>query len=148
MSDSDLIPTGSILVATDFSTTAQAGVDWALEIARNHGTGVILVHALLLPNRATDFVPTEPGITESLWQAAQSRMDEAAAAAREKDVEVTAEVRLGIASEALLEAIEEHDPHLVVIGTRGHTGLKHLLSSTCCWARPPSASCSSRPVRC
>jgi nucleotide-binding universal stress UspA family protein len=42
-------------------------------------------------------------------------------------LEVSAEVRLGLSSEALLEAIQEHDPDLVVLGTRGHTGLKHLL---------------------
>lgn len=127
MTGSSMGSTESILVATDFSATAQAGVEWAMEIARNHDARLTLVHALLLPNRATDFVPTESGITDALWQAAQRRMDEAAATVRESGLDVTAEVRLGLSSEALLEAIREHDPDLVVLGTRGHTGLKHLL---------------------
>jgi nucleotide-binding universal stress UspA family protein len=116
-----------ILAATDFSPTGQACIEWAIEIAREHGGRLDLVHTLVLPNRATDFVPVEPGITDSLWQAAQTRMDETVANVRDKGVEASAEVRLGIPSEAILEAIRERRPDLAVIGTRGHTGLKHLL---------------------
>lgn len=127
MSEPFVRPNPTIMVATDFSDTAQAGVRWAAELARSYGASIDLVHALLLPNRATDFAPSEPGITEALWEAAQTRMDATAEGVRGFGIEVAAEVRLGLPSEAVLEAIAERQPDLVVVGTRGHTGLTHLL---------------------
>ena len=78
----DRTPIRTVLVATDFSDTAQAGIDWALELARTHQAQIVLVHGLMLPNRATDFVPSPPDLTEKLQEAASGRLNEAAERAR------------------------------------------------------------------
>lgn len=119
--------TPPVLAATDFSETATTGVEWAAAQARARNTTLALVHGLLLPNRMADFLPSPPDLTEELQAAAVSRLEEVAQELRERGLEVLPEVRLGLPSEAILEAIAEHRPSLAVLGTRGHTGLGHLL---------------------
>ncbi len=120
-------PIRTILAATDFSDTAQAGVDWAVELARGHGARVVLVHGLLLPHRATDFVPSPPDFSDALQEAASGRLNGAAEAARARGVEVVVELRLGVPSQTIIETAREEQADLVVIGTRGLSGLKHML---------------------
>lgn len=127
MRDANRNPIDQILVATDFSTTAAAGLAWAQEIARDHGAAIRLVHALLLPNAMTDFLPSPPDLTEELRVAANRRLEETVSEVRAAGLEATGEVRLGLASEAIVEATRETRPDLVVVGTRGHSGLRHLL---------------------
>ena len=127
----DRTPIRTVLVATDFSDTAQAGIDWALELARTHQAQIVLVHGLMLPNRATDFVPSPPDLTEKLQEAASGRLNEAAERARGHGAEVVTDLRIGLPSQAILEAAEERSVDLVVLGTRGLGGLQHLfLGST------------------
>lgn len=127
----DRTPIRTVLVATDFSATAQAGIDWALELARTHQAQIVLVHGVMLPNRATDFVPSPPDLTEKLQEAASGRLNEAAERARGRGAEVITDLRVGLPSQAILEAAEERAVDLVVLGTRGLTGLQHLfLGST------------------
>ncbi|MGB3563289.1 MAG: universal stress protein [Thermoanaerobaculia bacterium] len=127
----DRTPIRTVLVATDFSDTAQAGIDWALELARTHQAQIVLVHGVMLPNRATDFVPSPPDLTEKLQEAASGRLNDAAERARGRGVEVITDLRIGLPSQAILEAAEERNVDLVVLGTRGLTGLQHLfLGST------------------
>ena len=120
-------PIRNVLVATDFSPTARAGVDWAIEIARDHGARIRLVHGLLLANRMTDYVPAPPDFTEAIQAAAAARLEEVCDRVRNAGVEVSSDLRLGLPSQAITEAIREEKADLLVIGTRGLTGVSHLL---------------------
>lgn len=131
----------SILVATDFSQTAQAGIDWAVLLATSHGARIELIHALLVPNRATDFVPSPPDFTEALQEAASGKLNEAAEAIRAKGVEVDSHLRLGVPSQVLLQAAEEKKVDAIVIGTRGLTGIRHLLLGSTAARVVQHASC-------
>lgn len=117
----------TILVATDFSDTAQAGIDWAVELARTHDARIALVHALLVPHRATDFVPSPPDFTEALQEAASCRLNEITNEVRTRGVEIVSDLRLGVPSQVILEAAQDQRADCIVIGTRGLTGLRHLL---------------------
>jgi len=116
-----------LLAATDFSETAAAGLDWAVEIASRHGARIYLVHALQLPGATTDFIVSPPDWSEAIQAAALRRLEAEAARVADRGVEVTTDLRLGAAAEAILEAAEERDADLVALGTRGLTGLRHLL---------------------
>jgi len=117
----------TILAATDFSSTARAGVDWAVELALAHGARINLVHALLVPSRATDFVPSPPDFTEALQEAASGRLNEITTKVREMGVEVSSDLHLGVPSQVILESAIHQDADLIVIGTRGLSGFRHLL---------------------
>ena len=117
----------TILVATDFSDTAKAGVDWAIELAGALDARIELIHALLVPSRATDFVPSPPDFTEALQEAASGRLNEITGRVKEMGIEVTSELKLGVPSQVILDSAAEKKADLIVIGTRGLSGLRHLL---------------------
>ena len=118
----------TILVATDFSETAEAGLDWAIDLAKTHGASIDLVHALTLPNQVADYVPSPQVMSDELQQAALRRLDESAGRARDRGIEVKPELLLGLPSRSILEAAESSPAaDLIVIGTRGVTGIRHLL---------------------
>lgn len=115
----------TILVATDFSDNAQSGLDWAIELARPHGAVIDLIHALPLLARSADYLPSPPDMNSELSAAALRRLDKTAARAQEQGVEIRTELIQGLPSESIVEAAAGAD--LIVIGTRGLTGVSHLL---------------------
>ena len=116
-----------ILVATDFSDTAESGVDWAVKIAFDHGAKLKLVHGLLLPIPTADYVAPSPAFTEELQRAAFDRLRETEERARKWGVEVDSELGLGLPSQVIVETAAEAGVDLVVMGTRGLSGIRHLL---------------------
>ena len=117
-----------ILAATDFSETARSALDWAVELARQQGARLELIHAITVP-------PTMPGyappvgldFSEELRDAAESRLAEAAAALKDKGVEVSTFLDLGTPSQVIVQRANTLNARAIVIGTRGLTGLRHLL---------------------
>jgi nucleotide-binding universal stress UspA family protein len=117
----------TLVAATDFSETASAALDWAAEIARPHGVRIELVHALTLPAPPTDLIPPGPAFEEEVERGARERLEQAAEELRTRGLNVTAHLRSGLPSQVILELAEELTADLVVLGTRGLTGLRHLL---------------------
>jgi nucleotide-binding universal stress UspA family protein len=117
----------TILAATDFSETAAAALDWAAEVARPHGARIELVHALTLPAPPTDLIPPGPGFEEEVERGARERLEATAAELRQHGLEVAACLQSGLPSQTILERAEETAADLIVLGTRGLTGLRHLL---------------------
>ena len=121
----------TILVATDFSATADTAVSWAMEVAKLHGARLHVTHGLVLPSHTTDYLPSPPDLSEEIRQAALARLDEVANRAREAGLEVTSGLRIGVPSQSIVAAADDERADLVVIGTRGLSGVEHLfLGST------------------
>lgn len=116
-----------ILAATDFSETAEAALDWASELARLQGARLELIHAVTVPPSLPGFVPPAPVFDEEVRAAAQSRLGEAAVRLREGGGEVTTHLGIGTPSQVILSRAEELPATAIVMGTRGLTGLRHLL---------------------
>ena len=118
----------TVLVATDFSSSADAAIDWGAELARARGGRVVLVHAVDLHGPLTDFLPSPPDLEEHFQGAAVERLEELAAALRARGVaEVETRLEIGVASQAVTQAAEAVAPDLLVQGSRGLTGVAHLL---------------------
>jgi nucleotide-binding universal stress UspA family protein len=117
----------TVVVATDFSTTAAAALDWAAEIARPHGARIELVHALTLPAPPTDLLPPGVEFQEEVERGARERLERTAQELRSAGLEVGSHLATGLPSQVILDRAEELEADLVVLGTRGLTGLKHLL---------------------
>lgn len=116
-----------ILAATDFSETAEAALDWASELARLHGARLELIHAVAVPPSLPGFVPPAPILDEEVRAAAQARLGEAAVRLRETGGEVSTHLGMGTPSQVILSRAEELPAAAIVMGTRGLTGLRHLL---------------------
>ncbi len=121
---------GTILVATDFSTSAAHATDTAIDYAKKFGSKIVLIHAyddpviVAMPLEGGYVMPD--GFYEQVAQAARDRVEEAAREVSATGVEcegvaISVPAAFGIVHEAV-----EREADLIVMGTRGLTGLKHV----------------------
>lgn len=116
-----------ILVGTDFSDTAAAAADWAVELARQQGARVELVHAVTIPPSAPGFIPPGPQLAAAIEQAAVERLAEAAAALGERGIAVETFLGLGTPAQVILERAEATAAEMIAVGSRGLSGLRHVV---------------------
>ena len=118
-----------ILVPLDFSDAVDPILDWAIHMAEEHGSELVLLHVYHLP---VEFQQIEGAyLPADFWanvkQEAEQRLSALAERARGKGVRVEQHVREGYPATIIIEEATELGADLLVIGTHGHTGLKHLL---------------------
>src|SRR4051794_24954633 len=117
-----------ILAATDFSATAAAALDWAVELARQQDARVELIHAVTIPPSIPGYIPSaDTDFQEEVLRAAETRLAEAAAGLTGQGIAITTFLLPGTPSQVILERAGTVSPLAVVLGTRGLTGLRHLL---------------------
>ena len=124
-----MISVQRILVPIDFSPHADAVVEWAAHLALEHDSEIILLHAYHLP---VEFQQLEgaylpPDFWSNVKAEAEQSLGRFADQLREAGIEVEAAVREGYPATVIEEEAERQQADLIVIGTRGLTGLKHLL---------------------
>jgi nucleotide-binding universal stress UspA family protein len=120
-----------ILVATDFSESAEKAVEAATELARKFEAELVLLHAykidipLASPMTAGGYaLPAD--FFERLGTEARQRVEAAAQEITSKGVSTTGIAVEESAAAAIVETAESRDVDLIVMGTRGLTGLKHV----------------------
>lgn len=114
-----------ILVGTDGSESATRAVGRAVEIARQDGAELIVVHAHPDPNVGYALADDE---SPSLDRAREIVRDiETKHAA---DINVRTIVREGEAAGVLLDVAEEEKVGLIVVGNRGMAGAKRFLQGS------------------
>lgn len=119
----------TILVPIDFSPNADAVLEWAAHLGHEHGSRIVLLHAYHLP---VDFQQLEgaylpPDFWAQVKNDATQNLERYAARLREQGLAVEAVIREGYPASVIEEEARDRGVDLIVIGTRGHTGLKHLL---------------------
>jgi nucleotide-binding universal stress UspA family protein len=118
-----------ILVATDFSEQAGRALEAALGLAARTQAEVHLVHALEV---ALPLFEPYAVVLPADWMGEARRLAEQKLQKKHAEVRakgLTGTVHLGDvpAAHAIVERARAIDADLVVIGTHGHTGLKHVL---------------------
>jgi nucleotide-binding universal stress UspA family protein len=118
-----------ILVPTDFSVDANAALTYALELARKFDAPVHLLHVVEDPLAAgmwsSEIYTAEiAGLQVNLKRDAEERLrrsvpDDAGT--------VSTEVRTGSAATQIIQAARETNADLIVMGTRGRTGVAHVI---------------------
>jgi nucleotide-binding universal stress UspA family protein len=121
-------PIRSILVATDFSPDSQRALEWSIELARRTGARISLVHAV-----ASAIVLGQEELALESVRAAQWAAEEAARGRlQQMKAELGAlageiETREGRADAVILDSAKRHRADLIALGTRGRSGLGHVL---------------------
>ena len=121
----------TILVPSDFSSHAAKALETAVELAKVFEAKIVIVHAYLVQpppsvSMQGGYVIPE-GYFEQARDHAHQQVELLASQQKGSGVEVEGKAVEAAASQAILEAAEEIAPDLIVMGTRGQTGLKHVL---------------------
>ena len=138
-----------ILVPLDFSEHSQAALTLATELAKQHDAEIHLVHAYELPTAVT--MAYGVAIPQSVWdgvqEAALARLEEGRAKVAAAGVKVSTHLATGPAADAVTNAAETFGADLIVMGTRGLTGLKHVLLGSVAERTIRSAPCPVLTVK-
>jgi nucleotide-binding universal stress UspA family protein len=118
-----------ILVATDFSETADAAFDYAVDLAKQLGAKVIVMHAYELPvyGFPSGALVASVEMATRIMSGAQEALDAACKARASSGVEISQVVRQGIAWEEVHRVADEVNADLIIIGTHGRKGLSRAL---------------------
>ena len=142
-------PIRRILVATDFSQHSARALEAALDLALQFGAEVDVVHAFDLPIPL--LTPYEVAVPDSYLEqtrnAAAKQLAAAAEQASARGIEVKTHLREVPAATAIAQAAEDVAADLIVMGTRGNTGLKHVLLGSVAERTLRLAPCSVLTVK-
>jgi len=118
-----------ILVPVDFSEHADSVIEWAAHLAEEHGSRLLLLHAYHLP---VEFQQVEGAyLPADFWNSVKDESKKQLAVygeqLRARGLDVEELTREGYPATVIEEAAEQLEADLIVIGSRGRSGLKHLL---------------------
>jgi nucleotide-binding universal stress UspA family protein len=120
---------GTLLVATDFSPHSEQALATAIDLAKRLGARIHLVHAFDLPLPLLS--PYEVAVPDAYLtetrSAAARRLEAAEARVRAEGVEVEAQLSEVPTAQAICDAARAAGADLIVMGTRGNSGLKHIV---------------------
>jgi nucleotide-binding universal stress UspA family protein len=113
----------SVLVAVDFGPTSTRAFDKAIELAARLGMELEIVHACApSPGPVQESGTPQP---YEVW--ANRQLNQLETQARSRGVVARGWLRMETVIFALVEAIEELQPFLVVVGSHGRSGVKRAL---------------------
>lgn len=139
----------TLLVAHDFSPDSDAALERAVDLAKALGADLHVVHVFHVPVEALSpyEIPLPPSLLDEVQAAARRRLEEVTARAREAGVEASAHVRDGSPAEQIDDLARELGADLIVMGTRGLTGLPHVLLGSVAERTVRIASCPVLTVK-
>jgi nucleotide-binding universal stress UspA family protein len=142
-------PIQTILLAVDFSDHSTAATDTAMELARKFGAEIHVVHAyeLHIPMVSPYEVAIPDLYIEESHEAASKKLAEIEGNIRNAGLPVETHLENPPAAIAITRIAEQIGADLIVIGTRGNTGLKHFVLGSVAERTLRLASCSVLTVK-
>ena len=121
----------NILVPTDFSIYADNALEFAVKLAPKMNAGVLIVHVVDIPPLVESFYMEGYGV-DKLYEEAKKNAEEKLAELRikYKVVNINTAVFQGRIVEVLDEIYEMYDTQLIVMGTKGASGLKETFTGS------------------
>lgn len=118
-----------LLCPVDFSASSRDALRIAAELARDWSAPLVVAHVWEPPKWSTGEVMVAPEVIQDMVDAVQAELESWRATAKQFGArEVGTRFLSGVAWDAVLALLKD-DPavDLVVMGTHGRTGLKHVL---------------------
>ncbi|NNE37899.1 MAG: universal stress protein [Gammaproteobacteria bacterium] len=125
-----MVSISKILFPTDFSKNSEQALKYATDIAEKYGAALYIIHVTLGVNQylaydVTAYIPED--MKENERKKLQENLEKLPSAELGKPSSVQHEVLEGLPVPEILQYIKDNDIDVVVMGTHGHTGLKHLV---------------------
>ena len=140
----DAKPFERVLAAVDFSEDADRALDAAVEFSKQFGAELHVVHALDL--RFPVITPYEivipTGFIDEARKSAAAKLDTMVQKAATEGVTAVSHLIEAPAVAAIVDLAEKLGPDLLVMGTRGRTGLKHVVLGSVAERTMRHAPCS------
>jgi nucleotide-binding universal stress UspA family protein len=117
-----------ILMPTDFSPAAVHALQWAADLARQFQATLLLLHVVppsAYPLHNVGQLRGFPDLREEILKRCREELQTAAKQAAVAKVET--KVLEGVPHAEIVEVAAREKVSLIVMGTHGHTGLKHVL---------------------
>jgi nucleotide-binding universal stress UspA family protein len=118
-----------IVCPTDFSPTAGHALAYAAELARSFGAELLLLYVLPelnYPIRGLGMASAFPHLRDELHTRAKEQLAEVQKSLP-PGVRTSIELRDGAPHDMILACAKERGADMIVMGTNGHTGIKHAL---------------------
>lgn len=134
-----------VLFATDFTTEAQAAAPYAVSMAQEHQARLLLLHVMRDPDPNKSKKTPQDSVANAMHQLYEIVPPEAELWCRPEPT-----VRFGNPAERILEAADELDADLIVLGVRdaaGHLGAATHLERTTAHKVVARATCPVLTVR-
>ena len=140
-----------ILFPTDFSGHSQAAEQSACELADQFGAELHVLHVLhdlflTMPQTAAALL-IPPKALDDVINYAEAEIQKVPPAAWANGKKVVRVVRIGTTHDVIVQYAKENAIDLIVIGTHGHTGLRHVLLGSVAERVVQHAPCSVLTVR-
>ncbi len=139
----------NIVVGIDFSDSSNRALDQAVFLAKSSGAKLHLVHAYRLPIQVESMygisIPADLGL--SIRDAAARKLEKSRARVADSGLEADCHLIDSGAAEAVVAAAEKIGADLIAVGTRGLTGIKHVLMGSVAERVAHTAHCSVLVVR-
>ncbi|MCP3918868.1 MAG: universal stress protein [bacterium] len=123
-----------ILVAVDFSPDSEAAFIWATRAAKRFDTSLAVVHVVHDPESAPGYYAMKDasGRLVTMEEAARVLLDKflarmTAHPQAAQGVEMTPHMTTGLPANRILEIAKATGAQQIVVGSKGRTGLEHLL---------------------
>jgi len=140
-----------ILVPVDLSGTSERALLYAAELSEKLGARLTVLYVVPEPAPALPDmmmpVPVATADTDDLTAAGREAVAELVAKNNLGRLNPTSEVRVGDAGEEIVAAADDLKADLLVVGTHGRSGLKHLLLGSVAERVVRHASCPVLTVR-
>jgi nucleotide-binding universal stress UspA family protein len=118
----------NILIAHDFSETADHALAFGLDVAERFGARVTVVHAYEIPTFGMTPLPVmSPEMVIEIERMERSGLDAVATRARRPGIEMSFSLRRGFAANEIVAVAKEVGADLIVMGTHGRRGFSRLL---------------------
>lgn len=118
-----------ILVPTDYSPHAEKALDYAIGLAKTFDARITLVHSyhVSVPMAVPDPVIMPQGFWEDARKRATEALDELKRKVEAEGIACDTHVSAEPPFQAIAALAESEEADLIVMGTRGLTGLKHVM---------------------
>jgi universal stress protein A len=139
----------TLLVPTDFSEHADAALELAIDLAAESRATIHLLHAYEIPISAVPPYGVElpPGLILEVRDAAARQLEKVAAKVRARGLTCEGHLIHGPPVDGIVEGAGSVGADLIVIGTRGLTGLKHVILGSVAERTIRSAPCPVLAVK-
>jgi nucleotide-binding universal stress UspA family protein len=120
----------TVLVPVDFSTFSSKALDYAVAFGEQFQAALVLLHVvepMVYPENYMTIPAVSDDINASLMKAAEEKLGAQRDRVRGNHLEISVLTRLGRPYVEITEAARELGADLIILGTHGHTGLKHVL---------------------